>query len=153
MIAQLLALDAACLQYLYDNMIGSITRRPNSTNALCTKLLETIALHHEQLFIGIDGLDECREPERRQILSMLHNIIKASGPTRNVRVFLTSRKERDIGLSLRSASRLEIRPHHLVNDIKDYVRVRVRELGRIFEISLEQQMQIIEDIAERPHGL
>ncbi len=152
MIAQLLALDAACLQYLYDNMIGSITRRPESTNALCTKLLETVALHHEQLFIGIDGLDECREPERRQVLSTLQSILKASQPTRNVRVFLTSRKEKDIGQSLRSASRLEIRPHHLANDIEDYVRVQALELSRRFKISREQQMQIIANIAKRPQG-
>ena len=134
-------------------MIGSIDRRSDSTNALCTEMLENLALHHEQLFIGIDGLDECQEPERRQILVTINNVLKASKTVRNVRIFLTSRKEKDIDTSLRSASRLEIRPYHLEKDIRDYVRVRVRDLSEKFLIPVEQQKTITADIAQRPHGL
>ena len=134
-------------------MIGSVNRRPESTNDLCTEMLENVALHHEQLFIGIDGLDECQEPERQQILAMIHDLLKASKVKRNIRVFLTSRKEKDIGTSLRSASRLDIRPYHLENDIKEYVRVRVLDLSKKFPIPLERQRSIGGDIARRSHGL
>ncbi|KAF6218628.1 hypothetical protein HO133_005979 [Letharia lupina] len=149
LIAQLLALNPTCSQYLYDEIIGRVNRHPDSANDLCTEMLQKIALHHEQLFIGIDGLDECQEPERRQTLLMIHNLLKASKTKRNIRVFLTSRKEQDIGISLRSASRLDIRPYHLDKDIKDYVRVRALDLSKKFSIALERQRTIIADIARR----
>lgn len=153
LIAQVLALNPACVHYLYDVVIGSVNRTTNSTNTLCIELFTTIALYHEQLFIGIDGLDECQESERQQMLSMIHNILKATKANRNVRVFLTSRKERDIGNSLRFASRLEIRPHHLDKDIQHYVQRRVLDLGRKFELSIEHQKPIIADIAGRSRGI
>ena len=153
LIAQILALNTACLQYLYDNMISCVHRHGNSTNTLCAELLEKLALHHEQLFIGVDGLDECPCSERRQILSMIHSILKASKATKNVRIFLASRKEKDIRISLGSASRLEIRPHHLEKDIRNYIRVRVSQLSSKFDIPVEQQRPIIADIVRQPRGL
>lgn len=131
-------------------MIGSVDRR---STALCTEMVEKLALHHEHLFVGIDGLDECEEPERRQTLVMIHSILKASKTTRNVRILLTSRKENDIDTSLRSASRLEIRPYHLEKDIGNYVRVRALRLAEKFSIPAEQQKTTIADISSRPQGL
>lgn len=150
LIAQLLALNPTCSQFLYDEIIHSVNRSPDN---LCKEMFEKVALHHEQLFIGIDGLDECQEPERRQILLMIHNLLKASKLKRSTRVFLTSRKEKDIGASLRSASRLDMRPHHLEKDIQDYVRVRVLDLSKKFSIAPDRQRTIIADIARRSHGL
>lgn len=153
LIAQLLALNPTCSQYLYDEIFGDVNRRPDSKKDLCTGMLETIALHHEQLFLGIDGLDECQEPERRQTLLMIRDLLKASKVKRNIRVFLTSRKEKDIGNLLRSPSRLDIRPYHLEKDIKDYVRVRMLVLSKKFPIPLERQRTIGGNIARRSHGL
>ena len=116
-------------------------------------MLEKVALHHEQLFIGIDGLDECQEPERRQTFSMIHNLLKASKLKRSIRIFLTSRKEKDIVISLRSASRLDMRPYHLEKDIRDYVRLRVLDLSEKFSLAPERQRTITADIARRSHGL
>ncbi len=116
-------------------------------------MLEKVALHHEQLFLGIDGLDECQEPERRQTLLMIHKLLKASKTKRNIHVFLTSRKEKDISISLRSVSQLEIRSYHLEKDIKDYVRVRALQLSKKFSIALERQRTLTVDVARRSHGL
>ena len=116
-------------------------------------MLEKIAVHHDSLFIGVDGLDECPEIERQKILSMIHNLLEASKITRSIHVFLTSREEKDIAVSLRSASRLKIRPYHLENDIKNYVQVRVQHLGKKFSIGLARQNTIMTDITRRSQGL
>ena len=116
-------------------------------------MFEKVALHHEHLFIGIDGLDECQEQERRRTLLMIHNILETSKSKGNIRVFLTSRRnEKDIDNSLRSASRLDIRPFHLKNDIEGYIRVRTLELSKKFPIAPMRQ-RIIADIASRSQGL
>lgn len=116
-------------------------------------MFEKVALHHEHLFIGIDGLDECQEPERRQTLLMIHNLLKGSKTKRNIRIFLTSRKERDISVSLRSAIQLEIRPYHLEKDIKGYVTARALDLSKKFSITLEHQGTIVADVTGRSQGM
>ncbi|KAL9136526.1 MAG: hypothetical protein Q9175_002271 [Cornicularia normoerica] len=153
LIAQLLALNPTCSQYLYDQIINSVDRRPDSANGLCAEMFEKVALHHEHLFIGIDGLDECQEPERRQTLLMIHNLLKGSKTKRNIRIFLTSRKERDISVSLRSAIQLEIRPYHLEKDIKGYVTARALDLSKKFSITLERQGTIVADVTGRSQGM
>ena len=153
LIAQLLAHNPACSQYLYDEIIGRVSRPSDSTNELCTEMLEKVALHHEHLFIGFDGLDECKEQERRQTFLMIHGLLRASKTKGNIRIFLTSRrKEKDIDISLRSASRLDIRPHHLKKDIEGYVRVRTLDLSKKFSIVPERQKIMIADIARRSQG-
>ena len=149
LIAQILDMNPACLQYLYDKMISIVHRRADE---LFAEIFEALALDHEQLFIGIDGLDECQEPERQLALSMIQSVLQASKAKRNVRVFLTSRKENDIATSLRSASWLNIRPHHLEKDIWEYVRARVLHLGNQFSIPTESQQIIVADIAKRSRG-
>lgn len=116
-------------------------------------MLENLAAHHEQLFIGIDGLDECGEQERQKILQMIHKILQRSHNSRDVRVFLTSRKEKDIAESLSSAHRLELRDHHLEKDIMGYVQVRVQHLSKKFSIDVEHQSRIVADITKRSHGM
>ena len=151
-LSQLLALNPTCSQYLYDNLIGIFNPHSSSTNTLWKSLLENLALHHEQLFIGIDGLDECEGSERKQLLSTIHGINNAAGHSKNVRIFLTSRKEKDIRDMLSSATTLDIRPHHIEKDIAYYVRGRVSELGKKFELSEEHQRSITVDIKSRPRG-
>ncbi|KAL9043378.1 MAG: hypothetical protein Q9214_003434, partial [Letrouitia sp. 1 TL-2023] len=153
LIAQVLVLNPACLQYLYDNMIENIQHDPSSTNELCLELLENLVSQHDQLFIGVDGLDECGEPERQQILPMIHRLAQSTETLKNVRIFLTSRKEKDIDISFRSTHRLEIRPYHVGKVIEDYVRVRVRSLNEKFSIPENLRKHIITDIATRSHGM
>ena len=116
-------------------------------------MFEKIALHHEHLFIGIDGLDECQELERRQTLLMIHSLLKGSKIENNIRIFLTSRKERDISNSLRFAIQLEIRPYHLEKDIKGYVTARALDLSKKFSITLERQGSIVADLTRRSQGM
>ena len=151
LIGQLLALNPVCLDYLYERTLKSGERVPTS-NHLCKDILKSLTANHEKLFIGIDGLDECEESERRHILDLLHGILKSSGTKRNVRIFLTSRKEKDIGQSISSAIRLEIKPHHLERDIKHYVQARVSELSKKFSLSMVEKERISEIVAKRSDG-
>lgn len=119
---------------------------------LCTEILKKLAEHHDQLIVGIDGLDECEEPEKRPVLAMIDSILKATKATGNVRFILTSRKEPVIERSLRSASALEIRPHHVERDIKIYIRLRASKLGEMYSFDAERQQQITTEISNRSQG-
>ena len=152
LVAQVLASNPICLEYLYEKAVGSGELSPSSVG-LCTELLEQLATHHDQLLIGIDGLDECEESERRHILAMLHSILKATNATKNVKIFLTSRKEPDLKQSLRSTLQLEIKENHLKKDIASYVRQRVSELSAKFKLDVEYQICAAAEIVQRSHGM
>ena len=152
LITQILELNPVCTRYLYDKALSSVEQNLSSMST-CIEILENLALHHSQLFIGIDGLDECGELERSRILGMLHRILGASKAKVNVRIFLASRKEGDIEKSLESANRLEIRHFHLKKDISSYVRVQVLELGKKFDLSAERQKHTTIEITTRVHGM
>ena len=152
LITQILALNPACLPYLYDKALSSGEPTLRSTR-LCMNILTKLAEYHDQLVIGIDGLDECEEPEKRSVLEMIESISKATRATRNVRIILTSRKEPAIERSLRSAISLEIKPHHLERDIKDYVQVRTSTLGKLYAMDAERQHRITAKVSRRSQGI
>ena len=151
LIGQLLALNPVYLDYLYEKTLKSGERIPTSTH-LCKDILKSLTANHEKLFIGLDGLDECEESERRHVLDSIHGILNSSSTKRNVKIFLTSRKEKDIGESIGSAISLEIKPYHLKQDIKYYVQVRVSELSRKFSLSMDEKESISKDVAKRSSG-
>ena len=151
LIGQLLALNPVYLDYLYEKTLKSGERIPTSTH-LCKDILKSLTTNHEKLFIGLDGLDECEESERRHILDSIHGILNSSSTKRNVKIFLTSRKEKDIGESFGSAIRLEIKSHHLERDIKHYVQERVSELSKKFSLPTDEMERISKDVAKRSAG-
>ena len=55
LIAQILDLNPACSQYLYDTILSSVDCRANN---LCIEIFQTHTSYHQRLFIGIDGFDE-----------------------------------------------------------------------------------------------
>lgn len=150
-LAQLLKLNPSCLDYLYDKAVSSGSRLSNTT-ATYRELIETIAMNHEYLIIGIDGLDECEESERRNIMLMIENILRVSHKEQNVKFFLTSRREKDIQLSLSSAIRLNVEPQHIERDIRTYIRVRCSELVKKFALNSGEERNIISKISSRPEG-
>lgn len=152
LITQILELNPICIHYLYDKALNSVERSLSSM-VTCTEILSDLVLHHSQLFIGIDGLDECEALERSRILAMLHRLLGAPKAKSNVQMFLASRKEMDIGKSMESANRLEIRPFHLKKDINNYVRVQVGALSKRFDLPAERQKHIVTEITMRAHGM
>lgn len=84
---------------------------------------------------------------------MIDSIVKTTKATRNVKFFVTSRKEHVIGKSLRSVITLQIGPHHIERDIQSYVRVRTSKLGEIFSMDAERQKWITTEVTQRAHGM
>ena len=151
LIGQILALNPVCLNYLYERTVKSGERTPTSIH-LCTDILKNLAANHDQLFIGIDGLDECEESERGRILALIYSILDVSNVKSNVKILLTTRKEKDIRQSIRSALQLEIEPHHIEKDMIYYIDLRVSELGLKFSLPIEEKKRIAREIATRSKG-
>jgi hypothetical protein len=152
LIINILNLNPLCLDYLYEKLTSSTERYLNSPRLL-QELLEELCKIHDLLFVCIDGLDECELHERSLILSLIGSITKASKTERNVRFFLTSRKEVDIEKCLGGAAiRLNIKSNHVESDIISYIKTQTAKLRVKFGFSLAREQEFLHRLSSRPQG-
>ena len=152
LIAQLLYNNDDCLRYLYDKAVTVHQRHPSTRNVL-EELIGTMARLHHDLFIGIDGIDECEPSERQLILSLVHNLLKLSDTELDLKIFLASCTEKDIEESLKQSTHLALNCHHLDSDVRSYIDIRSVELGKSLSLSGERVHEVVVKVADRPEGL
>ncbi len=151
LIVQILDLNSDCLDYLYEKMVASSERHPNSPQLL-KDILEELCTNHDLLFVCIDGLDECDLNERNLIMSLISRITKASKADQSVRFFVTGRRENDMEKFLSSAVRLHIKPHHMENDILYYIKAQTAKLRERFAFSVWREQDFQKKLSSRPQG-
>ena len=151
LISQILHKDTSCLDYLYDTIIASKESRPGSS-ALLKQILEELVICRSSLFIAIDGLDECEQHERFEILSVVSNVSKECNTEENVKFFLSSRREEDIKLSLQAAFFLSIEPKYVESDIRAYVKLQAAKLSKKFDFDAAKEREIVREVMTRPEG-
>jgi Cdc6-like AAA superfamily ATPase len=116
---------------------------------IAKKLFEDFCMTVPKVFIIIDGLDECEQIERRQLLECLIDVVgqcDATEPGR-LRIMIVSQSYQDIRKILHSSSVARVVPR-IINlslcdnesDIKTYVRSKVDRIVSKFELT--------DDIAE-----
>jgi hypothetical protein len=121
-----------------------------SSKGIIQSTIRTMAIHCGQVFIGIDGLDECESPEREHILSLVHSLQGSSCP--NLRILLTSCLESDIERSLQSAVGLHVKSYHLASDLHSYVQTRTLELSKKFEFDSNESQNIATKVSAKLEG-
>lgn len=139
------------MDYLYDTIIASKESRPGSL-ALLKQILEELVICRSSLFIAIDGLDECEQHERSEILSVVSNVSKKCDTEENVKFFLSSRREEDIKLSLQAAFFLSIEPKYVESDIRAYVKLQAAKLSKKFDFDAAKEREIVREVMTRPEG-
>ena len=89
------------------------------------KVLETLLVRFEHAYVILDALDECQEQE--QLLKLIEKIYNLS--SKNVSLFITSRKEPDIeaGLQSLAADQLSIQNAQVDGDIALHVREQLQK--------------------------
>ena len=91
------------------------------------ELLETLICGSEQVYIVLDGLDECDEIERKQLLRTILGLWQNCS---NLRVLIASRKEADIRRALETNCVTLIVEEKNRTDIKRFVTSRINDLWR-----------------------
>ena len=141
---------------MYTKVLATKAARSISKEAFHDIVLDLVQCH-SNLYICIDGLDECELVERKEILSLILRIVH-SNPKLGSRVFVAACAERDIEQSLRESLRLALTRLHLHSDITVYLRRTAEELGRKWATNLRTSYhlcadEIYERVAKRPEGL
>ena len=150
LILQILELNPNCLDFIYEFMLAGVEHRAKDASRLL-QILDQILTNHGSLVIGIDGLDECSEEDRK----LISNVIAIPSRTKDaqgVRIFVTSRQEKDLEIFLESALKFNIKPQHLEKDIISYTTFKMAQLKQTFDFSQEREQLIRKEICTRPKG-
>ena len=91
------------------------------------KLLETFICGSEPVYIILDGLDECDEVEREQLLKTMLRLCQNCS---NLHILVASRKEADIRWTLDSNCKTLIVEEKNRSDIKRFVARKISDLWR-----------------------
>jgi hypothetical protein len=116
------------------------------------QILGQILTNHDSLYIGIDGLDECSEEERKLFSNLITIGSRADDDQGNIRIIVTSRHEKDLEKSLKTATKFNIKPQNLENDITAYVTFKMAQLCQRFKFTQEREQLISKEICTRPMG-
>ncbi|KAL9122142.1 MAG: hypothetical protein Q9187_001305 [Circinaria calcarea] len=115
------------------------------------QVLHTLLGGFEHAYIVLDALDECQE--QKQLLEMVEKMYHL--PSKNVSVFVTSRKEPDIEASLRSLDADEIctRNAQVDADIKLHVREQLQNDPKLksFPEDIKEEVQSV--LIDGSHGM
>ncbi|KAH6670655.1 hypothetical protein B0J14DRAFT_100518 [Halenospora varia] len=152
LISQILQLNPNCLDFIHESMLASGERRAKDPSRLL-QILDQILTNHDSLYIGIDGLDECSEEERKLISNLITVSSKANESQGNVRIMVTSRQEKDLERSLKSAVKFNIKPENVENDIMEYITFKMAQLGQRYKFIQERERLITKEICTRPKGM
>lgn len=114
----------------------------------------SVAKSFSEIYIVIDGLDECDKDIRHDMLSYINQVTVSN--TTIVRVFVSCREEDQILHSLKLHSKLHLNPSMFSDDIESYViksvssRIKSEDL-RIRNPALERE--IITELVSKAHGM
>ena len=152
LIAQLLKNNQNCLDYLYDFAMKSGERYAKGKKSF-SEILYNLIQCYDQIFLGIDGLDECEPAERKQAISMLQSLLRAPEQGSILQILLCSRAEKDIERSLTKCKRLHIKSQNLSTPIRTYVGIRLASLNEIFRFRASNLKEIALQISDQSEGM
>ena len=122
----------------------------------CTALILVITKHRPMTTIVIDALDECDPEKRYVLLDALSKVVTDS--TGLVKIFISSRDERDIVLHLGECPNIKIQASHNRDDIARYVNSEVSNVihsrkwrsGKVDE-NIEEEIKLA--LIEKAQGM
>ncbi|THY31699.1 hypothetical protein D6D00_02138, partial [Aureobasidium pullulans] len=114
-----------------------------------------VARSFQQVFVIIDGLDECPEEKRFAILDF---VVKASSASACTKFFVSSRKEGDIHshFSYLKTPAIELEAGMITPDIKRFVREEASRLRATSKLRIESDdllEKVIQDLIKKSDGM
>ncbi|TLD33782.1 hypothetical protein PspLS_00694 [Pyricularia sp. CBS 133598] len=120
---------------------------------LCKSLLRLILKNIPKAYLVLDGLDECEQDQRKQILEFMIEVTKTcdSQQPGSLRLLIFSRNEPDIRRHLSAETQIAIVPEDVQSDVETYVGYcsqLIKEKHHFLELEREYIAQHIVDGAQ-----
>jgi hypothetical protein len=154
LLLQSLPRDPAVLPHLYDQCSASAEVKLESPAAL-KDLTQTVLTGADKLFMVIDGLDECDEPQRKQTLKFLLPLLAAANDKNpgSMRALFTSQDVADMQSQMRrKAEVITLTAKDNLPDIKLYTEYWSTEVGDRFELPADEVRRITDHVIKTANG-
>ena len=115
-------------------------------------MVQTVLKCHDDPWLAIDGLDECEPNERKEILSLITDLVESQEPDVALRVLVASRDEGDIERSLQRSFHLKLNNLQLKGAIGIYIDIEAKKLGRKWAFDSVEAQGICTSVCRRPQG-
>jgi hypothetical protein len=133
------------MKQFYETHKGDSCKQLRSLEYLTIYLLSVSSLY-TQVFVVIDGLDECQS--REPLLELL-----ADFKSSNVNLFVTSRPEIDIERKFVGCPYMEMERDAVIDDITTYIDFRLDEEHRFRRIRQQLKDEIKSKLLEKADGM
>jgi hypothetical protein len=145
--------DNTLLSYVYEQAATS-GQRPLKTTKCAEDVLQTALKCLGQVYIVIDGLDECNVREKSTIAAWFKNVIKGESQDRctPIRCLFLSQIDRETGNLLKLVPQFSIGDVGLARDIRIFCKIEVAKVKRKFELPESECDKIVERVTNKAQG-
>ena len=121
---------------------------------LTKELLETALKSSENVYIVLDGLDECDTNEKKAIISWFQSMATPFPETEldSIRCLFVSQDDGEIGKLLSKTPAICIKPEDMRSDIQTYATIWSIKIQEKFELSDDKRETISSTATERANG-
>ncbi|KAI1426827.1 ankyrin repeat-containing domain protein [Xylaria sp. FL1777] len=114
------------------------------------QLLESVNLYRKTTLV-LDALDECDPDSRKKIIKTIEDLLSAS--KRPLKIFISSRPDRDIRSKFRDKPNIDIQATHNEDDIRKFVHEEIINHGGWEDMSAGLQKKIVTTLLEHSQGM
>lgn len=152
-LAQLLSQNEDLLPYLFETASTSGEMVLGSP-VLIKELLETALKSSENVYIVLDGLDECDAHEKKAIISWFQSMSTPLPDTEldSIRCLFISQDDGEIGKLLSKTPAIRIKPEDIRQDIQTYATMWSNRIQKKFDLSDDKRETISSTVTERANG-
>lgn len=113
------------------------------------QLLESVNLYAQTTLV-LDGLDECEPESRQEIVTAIESVFESKT---SLKVFISSRRDRDIRQRFSNKPNIDIQAAHNENDIRDFVNEEITKHGNWANMSTDLRSHIVRVLLGRSEGM
>ena len=139
------------VEYMYTTILA--IKNPRSIpRRVYKEMIQTVLKCHDDPWLAIDGLDECEPNERKEILSLITDLVESQELDAGLRVLVASRNEGDIERSLQRSFHLNLTSLQLKGGIGIYVDLEAKKLGWKWQFDNVETQEIYKSVCDRTQG-
>jgi hypothetical protein len=141
------------LAYLFDEKSKS-GMTTLLTDTLARKLLDVATKSHQKVYIIIDGIDECDNEQRKEIVTAFETLWDSLPPSDNdtLRCMFISQDDRAARRDFSKMVSIRITEDHIKDDIRAYAKTWSSKIGERFDLSAEKQRYMEDMITDKAEG-
>ena len=143
--------NSVAVEYMYNTILAIKTPR-STPKRVYKEMIQTVLKCYDDPWLAIDGLDECEPNERKEILSLITDLVESQELDVGLRVLVASRNDGDIERSLQRSFHLNLTSLQLKGGIGIYVDLEAKKLGRKWQFDNVETQEIYKSVCDRTQG-